>query len=266
MQGGWIKIHRSLMSWEWWDDAVMVKAFLSILMMCGSDETRWHGQTLPAGSFVTSRAKLAGVLGLTEKQTRTVLSRLTETGEITTRTNNHCTIVIVNNWADYQLQKTDKNGQPEQFDFQRINADFQNKRADQGPTKGQQKANQGPTEGHKQEEKNIYPPLLSKESIPPQGEMEKPKRKVFVKPTVEEVAAYCRERGNNIDPQAFVDHYERVGWVCGKSRQPMKDWKAGIRLWEKYEKQNHASNVLHEYGFAPDESGTGKAEWETENA
>ena len=198
MQGGWIKIHRSLMSWEWWDDAVMVKAFLSILMMCGSDETRWHGQTLPAGSFVTSRAKLAGVLGLTEKQTRTVLSRLTETGEITTRTNNHCTIVIVNNWADYQLQKTDKNGQPEQFDFQRISADFQIKRADQGPTKGRQKADQGPTEGHKQEEKNI-PPLLSKESIPPQGETEKPKRKVFVKPTVEEIAAYCRDRGNNID-------------------------------------------------------------------
>ena len=57
------------------------------------------------------------------------------------------------------------------------------------------------------------------------------KRKVFVKPTVEEIAEYCRERGNNIDPQEFFDHYESNGWIVGRS--PMKDWKAAVRTWEK---------------------------------
>lgn len=62
---------------------------------------------------------------------------------------------------------------------------------------------------------------------PPEGE----KRSRFVPPSVEEVAAYCRERNNRIDPQTFVDFYASKGWVVGKSK--MKDWKAAIRTWEK---------------------------------
>lgn len=53
----------------------------------------------------------------------------------------------------------------------------------------------------------------------------------FAKPTVEEVRAYCEERKNSIDPQAFVDSYEAKGWVVGRS--PMKDWRAAVRTWEK---------------------------------
>ena len=57
------------------------------------------------------------------------------------------------------------------------------------------------------------------------------KRKRFTPPTVEEVAAYCRERNNRIDSQTFVDFYSSKGWVVGKSK--MKDWKAAVRTWEK---------------------------------
>ncbi len=61
-----------------------------------------------------------------------------------------------------------------------------------------------------------------------------PERKrspAFVKPTVNEVAAYIRERGSAIDPQAFVDHYAANGWHVGKSR--MRDWRAAVRTWER---------------------------------
>lgn len=54
---------------------------------------------------------------------------------------------------------------------------------------------------------------------------------VFKKPTVDEVKAYCQERGNNVDPNAFVDFYSAKGWRVGN--QPMKDWKACIRTWER---------------------------------
>lgn len=53
------------------------------------------------------------------------------------------------------------------------------------------------------------------------------------RPTVEEVAAYCRERGNSVDAERFVDFYASKGWKVGN--QPMKDWKACVRTWERRE-------------------------------
>ena len=58
----------------------------------------------------------------------------------------------------------------------------------------------------------------------------KPKKR-FIKPTVEEIRAYCEERQNGIDPEYFYDHYEANGWMAGKNH--MKDWKASVRTWER---------------------------------
>ena len=60
---------------------------------------------------------------------------------------------------------------------------------------------------------------------------EKPKRKNFVKPTVEEIEAYCAERKNEVDAQAFFDFYESKGWKVGAVK--MRDWRASVRTWEK---------------------------------
>lgn len=59
--------------------------------------------------------------------------------------------------------------------------------------------------------------------------------KRFVPPTVDEVRAYCEERGNNIDAESFVDYYTSTGWLVGK--KPMKDWKASVRTWERNERK-----------------------------
>lgn len=55
----------------------------------------------------------------------------------------------------------------------------------------------------------------------------------FSPPTIEEVAEYCKERNNGVDPQAFVDFYTAKGWKVGKD--PMKDWQAAVRTWERRE-------------------------------
>ena len=60
------------------------------------------------------------------------------------------------------------------------------------------------------------------------------KRKRFTPPTVSEVSDYCKERGSNIDPEQFVDFYAAKGWKVGN--QPMKDWRAAVRTWERREK------------------------------
>lgn len=67
------------------------------------------------------------------------------------------------------------------------------------------------------------------------GEKKKEKEKrskcVFTPPTLEEVQAYCKERGNRIDPQYFLDYYTSTGWMRGKVK--LKDWKAAVRTWER---------------------------------
>ena len=63
-------------------------------------------------------------------------------------------------------------------------------------------------------------------------------RAVFVKPTVDEVSAYCKERNNGIDANDFVDFYESKGWMIGKNK--MKDWKAAVRTWERSRKNKPA--------------------------
>lgn len=59
------------------------------------------------------------------------------------------------------------------------------------------------------------------------------KTKRFTKPTLEEIKSYCSERNNNVNPERFLDYYESNGWRVGKN--PMKDWKAAIRTWERNE-------------------------------
>ncbi len=59
----------------------------------------------------------------------------------------------------------------------------------------------------------------------------KAKVKRFVKPTVVDIAEYCIERNNSVDAEKFYDYYSSNGWKVGKN--PMKDWKASVRTWEK---------------------------------
>lgn len=60
-------------------------------------------------------------------------------------------------------------------------------------------------------------------------------------PKVEEVEAYCRERGNDIDARRFVDYYAVSGWKRGG--KPIEDWRALIRLWEQNGRANKAAPV-----------------------
>lgn len=78
-------------------------------------------------------------------------------------------------------------------------------------------------------EKEIRDRYIEKENTPCGGTKEKATR--FVPPTIEEVKDYCLERGNSIDAQHFIDYYTANGWKVG--RNPMIDWKAAVRTWER---------------------------------
>ena len=68
-------------------------------------------------------------------------------------------------------------------------------------------------------------------------QQEKPKRKNFVKPTVEEITAYCKEKNYNVNAQQFFSYYESNGWKIG--RNPMKSWQAAVQNWNTREKANN---------------------------
>ena len=74
-------------------------------------------------------------------------------------------------------------------------------------------------------------PNISKDKLSKDKLIESSDRKRFTAPTKEEVMAYCKERNNRVDPERFIDYYTANGWKVGKN--PMKDWKAAVRTWEK---------------------------------
>ena len=65
---------------------------------------------------------------------------------------------------------------------------------------------------------------------------EKQKRKNFVKPTVEEIAAFCKGKKYNVNAQQFFNYYESNGWKIG--RNAMKSWQAAVQNWNTRDKAN----------------------------
>lgn len=74
------------------------------------------------------------------------------------------------------------------------------------------------------------------------------KKGKFIKPSVEDVKAYCEERHNKVDAECFVDFYESKGWLVGKA--PMKDWKSAVRTWERNDR-SVSRKGYDQLSFAP---------------
>lgn len=85
--------------------------------------------------------------------------------------------------------------------------------------------------GEKTAPNNISHNIPDKKEIGGQAPSAPEKVTRFKPPTVEEVAAYCLERGNHVDAQRFVDYYTANGWMRGKTK--IKDWRACVRTWER---------------------------------
>jgi hypothetical protein len=122
---------------------------------------------------------------------------LESTGEITLKSTNRFTIATVENWDFYQCCDEDSNQQ------------ITNKQ----PTSNQQATNKQPHLKNVKNVKNVK------------------NNNIFVAPTLDEVIEYCNQRGKGVDPHKWFDYYKSNGWKVG--RNPMKDWKAAVRTWER---------------------------------
>lgn len=102
---GYLKLYRQFLAWEWYSDLPVRVLFLHCLLKANYNPAKWKGKTIKTGQFVTSLAHLAQETGLTLQQTRTALSKLKSTCELTQHSTSQYSIITVNNWGKWQCEQ-----------------------------------------------------------------------------------------------------------------------------------------------------------------
>lgn len=108
---GWIKLHRKIVEWEWYDDINTKVLFLHLLLTANHKEKKWRGITILRGQKLTSVQHLAEETKLTAMQVRTSLNKLKSTNEITIKTTNKNTLITIEKYSDYQDRDEENNKQ-----------------------------------------------------------------------------------------------------------------------------------------------------------
>lgn len=196
MREYWLKLHRKIL-----DNPIVTKdgdhLAIWIWLLCEAaykPHDRYFGTkriTLQPGQLITGRDQIAKELKIHPSKIQRVLKLFETEHQIEQQTSRQGRLISIVNWSDYQ--------DCEQQNEQQVN----NKR-----TTSEQQVNATEERKERKKERNIFYP-----------------------PTVEEVRAYCLERGNGIDPEVFWNFYESKNWMVGKNK--MKKWKSAIITWEK---------------------------------
>ena len=101
---GWIKLHKTLKDWEWYDDHNATRLLVHLLLSVNYEDKTWKGQTIKAGSCVTSWENLAKEIGLSVKQTRTAMAKLEASKEVARYTTNKWQAISLVKWDKLQVE------------------------------------------------------------------------------------------------------------------------------------------------------------------
>ncbi|MGN1339349.1 MAG: hypothetical protein ACI4WS_03565 [Oscillospiraceae bacterium] len=99
---GYIKLHRTILSWEWYGDIKTRVLFIHLLLSACWEDTPYMGKLIRRGQLCSTVKELAERSGLTIRQTRTALEHLKTTGEIKVHSTPICSIITVVNYDTYQ--------------------------------------------------------------------------------------------------------------------------------------------------------------------
>lgn len=218
LENGYIKIYRSLLKWEWYDDVNTKVVFLHLLLTANIDDSKWHGVTVKRGSRVSSYETLAKETCLSRQQVRTAIDKLTRTGEISTNSQHKkYTVFSVNNFDKFQT--------------------ITNKQ----PTDNQQATNKQPQykKDKKDKEDNIFLSTANEE------ENLSTFQQSPTLPTLEEVQAYAQANHICTDVQRFYNYYDGTGWRTKKGT-PITDWRQTLRWWANHDGQYAAARKSKE--------------------
>ena len=207
LENGYVKLYRSLLKWEWYDDVNTKVVFLHLLLTASIEDSKWHGITVKRGSRVSSYPVLAKETGLSVKQLRTAIRHLEATGEVARTKYPKYTVFAINNYDTFQSGA--------------------GKTAGKGQGKGRVRAGKGQQYKKVKEDKESFSPPTSSLSCDAAA-------------TEEEVEAYAAEIGAGCDVAAFYQTMQEQGWRSGG--EPIRSWKAVFRTWEAKDKQKRESD------------------------
>lgn len=100
---GYIKLHRQLLEWEWYNNINIKTLFIHCLLRANHADKKWQGILIKKGSFITSYENLSIETGLSIHKIRTALDKLKMTGEVASKTTNQYSIITINNWDRFQI-------------------------------------------------------------------------------------------------------------------------------------------------------------------
>lgn len=202
LENGYVKLYRSLLKWEWYDDVNTKVVFLHLLLTVSIEDSRWHGTVIRRGSRVSSYAVLAKETRLSVDMVRTAIKHLESTGEVTRYKYPKYTVFAINNFDKFQSVPRSSQGNP--------------------------KVVPGSSQQYKKvkEDKECYyaaaPSTLSCTSAAAAA-------------TEEEVRSYADQIGAGCDAGEFFRVMQANDWRY--HGEPLRDWKAFFRAWEEKDKQ-----------------------------
>ena len=100
--GGYIKLFRQIVDWEWYSDIPTCRLFIHLLLKVNHTDRNWQGKKIERGSCITSFASLSTETKLSVEQIKRALKNLQKTGEIKKISTNQNTLIIVTKYDDYQ--------------------------------------------------------------------------------------------------------------------------------------------------------------------
>lgn len=100
-----IKIDKSFLYWEWYQDINTKCLFLHCLLKASHSDTSYRGHDIKRGSFLTSIRILASETGLSVQQTKTALEHLQKSNEITIKPTHKYTIITLEKYEVFQYSQ-----------------------------------------------------------------------------------------------------------------------------------------------------------------
>jgi hypothetical protein len=158
--------------------------------------------TLKRGQFYTGTFSMIGELRMSKSTAWRHLRKLENWGNVGIETRRGGTVITVLNYDAYQ---------------DATRSEF----IGDGTEMGNEREMNGKITGNEREQ---IKKVISKEPKKEGSYIAQPE-------SIESVRNYFLELGESDDSAGWWDHFSAVGWVVGKARSPIRDWKATVRTW-----------------------------------
>ena len=245
---GWIKLHRSLLEWEWYSDPNVSRLFIHILLKANFKDKNWQGITVERGSFITSTEVLSNETGLSIQQVRTALKKLESTGEIMIKRTNKFTLIKVAKYSVFQeLDNNEQQSNNEQI------TNEQQSNNEQITNEQQSNNNQITTTKELKELKNEKKEKNAKKekNEESEGASTSPPASISAKEKYSEfgnVLLSADEHKKLVDSMGDMltsDYIERLGVYIASTGKKYKSHYATILNWTKKDSKEKVGSVVH---------------------